>query len=100
VIGPATPPEGPLSGSRGKLGIVGHEPRQLGQNAHLWSATGPANVYESWAHAVCLLPMCDWPLWEFARRSTAAVDWAPTAAACDGQRWPWATVVGLGVPAA
>lgn len=52
-------------------------------DAHLWSATSPATVYESPAHAVCLLPMRDWPLWEFARRRTATVDWAPSESACD-----------------
>lgn len=54
----------------------------------LWSADGEAVVFESWAHAVCLLPMPDWPLWDFARRRTAEASWAPPPAV-------WQRLIGL-----
>ncbi|GGL58990.1 winged helix-turn-helix domain-containing protein [Planomonospora parontospora] len=49
----------------------------------LWSSSGPAAVFESWAHAVCLLPIEDWPLWEFSRQRTEKARWAPPATVCD-----------------
>ncbi|MEU5869570.1 crosslink repair DNA glycosylase YcaQ family protein [Nonomuraea sp. NPDC047529] len=55
-------------------------------DAQLWSPAGPATVFESAAHAVCLLPMTDWPLWTFMRERTARVSWAPEPALCDRVR--------------
>ncbi|MGW4412419.1 winged helix-turn-helix domain-containing protein [Nonomuraea sp. NPDC004702] len=52
-------------------------------DAQLWSTSGPATVFESAAHAVCLLPMTDWPLWTFMRERTARVSWAPEPALCE-----------------
>jgi hypothetical protein len=49
----------------------------------LWSPDGHARVFESWAHALCLLPIDDWPLWDFARRRRAGVSWAPPPAVCE-----------------
>lgn len=39
--------------------------------------SGPARAFESSAHAVCLLPVADWPLWGFRRRRTLDVSWRP-----------------------
>jgi hypothetical protein len=48
-----------------------------------WSAQGDAAAFEMPAHAVCLLPAKDWPLWGFRRAEIRQVSWAPPAAACD-----------------
>ncbi len=48
----------------------------------LWSA-GEARVFETWIHAVCVVPVADWPIWEFRRRRTEQVRWRPDQAVCD-----------------
>ncbi|MEU6722009.1 crosslink repair DNA glycosylase YcaQ family protein [Nonomuraea sp. NPDC046802] len=52
-------------------------------DTQLWSSAGPATVFEAAAHAVCLLPMTDWPLWTFMRHRIAHVSWAPAPDLCD-----------------
>lgn len=49
----------------------------------LWAASGHALVYEAWAHAVCLIPVTSWPVWQFRREATRSVSWAPEPRVCD-----------------
>ncbi|WP_165959718.1 DNA glycosylase AlkZ-like family protein [Nonomuraea longispora] len=44
----------------------------------LWTSDGEALVFESWAHAVCILPVDDWPLWHFLRDRLRKASWAPS----------------------
>lgn len=50
---------------------------------YFWTSEGPAFAFETWAHAVSLVPVEDWPLWGFRRSVTRSVSWAPPAPACD-----------------
>jgi len=55
-----------------RLGPVG---RDLVERAY-WPASGPA-TFEYWAHAMCILPLEDWPYYGWRRRAITA----------RGQRW-------------
>lgn len=47
-------------------------------DSQLWGQSAPV-AFEYMAHAASLLPIADWPLWSFRRRSTrsANLDWRP-----------------------
>jgi hypothetical protein len=47
--------------------------RQAIENAY-WAGP-PFRAFEYWAHAACVLPMEDWPFYEFKRRARRAVGW-------------------------
>jgi uncharacterized protein len=51
-------------------------------DAALWGPGQPPVAFEYWAHAASLIPLADWPLWEFRRRRTrtADLDWRPEPA--------------------
>ena len=48
-----------------------------------WTSSGDAVAYETWAHAVCLVPVSAWPVWRFRREATRGVTWAPPWRECD-----------------
>ena len=48
-----------------------------------WTSSGDAVAYETWAHAVCLVPVSAWPVWRFRRAATRNVAWAPPRRECD-----------------
>lgn len=48
-----------------------------------WTSSGDAVAYETWAHAVCLVPVSAWPVWRFRREATRDVAWAPPPRECD-----------------
>jgi uncharacterized protein len=52
-----------------------------GVDDQLWS-TGPAQAFETWVHAACLVPVEDWPLLRLARARTANREDRPADAVC------------------
>jgi hypothetical protein len=65
-----------------RLGAVGRDAVDRGY----WSTTRPADAFEYWAHAACILPAQQWPLFAFRRRHYRARGWrwhAVDAGVCD-----------------
>lgn len=49
---------------------------------YFWAREGTATAFEMWAHAVCLVPVEDWPLWGFRRQRARLAQPGP-AGTCD-----------------
>lgn len=54
-----------------RLGAIG---RERVERAY-WSGDRPAAAFEYWAHAACVLPASQWPLFAFRRRHSRARGW-------------------------
>jgi uncharacterized protein len=52
-----------------------------GVDGTFWTTEGAAFAFETWAHAVCIVPVAYWPLMSLHRASTRTADWAPSVRA-------------------